>query len=129
MRRSSRPPARRPAVAPLSAIGLSAPVVLAVRATYRDTDATGALRPAPAPPLPASQCVDVLNVQRQRHFKPAFAAILSAEHLAIARRDVDLLSVAVMQTDRHQRAVRRHLVETMPSLADVLTAVERAVFR
>src|SRR5262249_45298536 len=87
------------------------------------------LRPPPPPPLPASQCVDVLNILRQRHFKPAFAAILSAEHLAIARRDVDLLGVAVMQTDRHQRAVRRHPVEALPSLADVLAAVERAVFR
>src|SRR5262249_37238181 len=47
----------------------------------------------------ASQCVDVLHALRQRHFKPAFAAILSAEHLAIARRDVDLLGVVVMQTD------------------------------
>src|SRR6266436_5206952 len=37
-----------------------------------------------SPPLPASQCVDVLNILRQRHFKPAFAAILCAEHLAIA---------------------------------------------
>src|SRR5262249_15391054 len=77
----------------------------------------------------ASQCVDVLHALRQRHFKPAFAAILSAEHLAIARRDIDLLGVAVMQTDRHQRAVRRHPVEALPSLADVLAAVERAVFR
>src|SRR5215468_11237713 len=77
----------------------------------------------------ASQCVDVLHALRQRHFKPAFAAILSAEHLAIARRDVDLLSVAVMQTDRHQRAVWRHPVEALPSLADALAAVERAVFR
>src|SRR5262249_35893965 len=64
----------------------------------------------------ASQCVDVLHALRQRHFKPAFAAILSAEHLAIARRDVDLLGVAVMQTDRHQRAVRRHPVKALPSL-------------
>ena len=87
------------------------------------------LRPAPAAPLAASQCVDVLHALRQRHFKPAFAAILGAEHLAIARRDVDLPGVAVMQTDRHQRAVRRHLVETLPSLADVLAALERAVFR
>src|SRR5262249_12801319 len=45
-------------------------------------------------PLAASQCVDVLHALRQRHFKPAFAAILSAEHLAIARRDVALLGVA-----------------------------------
>src|SRR5262249_3037385 len=73
--------------------------------------------------------VDVLHALRQRHFKPAFAAILSAEHLAIARRDVDLLGVAVMQTDRHQSAVRRHPVEALPSLTDVLAAVERAVFR
>src|SRR5215475_11075355 len=77
----------------------------------------------------ASQCVDVLHALRQRHFEPAFAAILSAEHLAIARRDVDLFGVAVMHTDRHQRAMRRHPVEALPSLADVLAAVERAVFR
>jgi hypothetical protein len=38
-------------------------------------------------------------------------------------------SAAVMQTDRHQRAVRRHPVEALPGLADVLAAVERAVFR
>src|SRR5262245_10903331 len=78
---------------------------------------------------PCGRCVDVLHALRQRHFKPAFAAILSAEHLAIARRDVDLLGVAVMQTDRHQRAVRRHPVEALPSLADVLAPVQRAVFR
>src|SRR5262249_59153721 len=95
----------------------------------------GPVRPANASgeaglaPLAASQCVDMLHALRQPHFKPAFAAILSAEHLAIARRDVDLLGVAVMQTDRHQRAVRRHPVEALPSLADVLAAVERAVFR
>jgi hypothetical protein len=34
-----------------------------------------------------------------------------------------------MQADRHQRAVRCHLVETLPGLANVLAAVERAVFR
>ena len=37
----------------------------------------------------------MLDALRQRNFKPAFAAILSAEHLAIACRDVDLLGVAV----------------------------------
>jgi hypothetical protein len=31
----------------------------------------------------------VLHALRQWHFKPAFAAILSAEHLAIAGRDLD----------------------------------------
>src|SRR5262249_48577467 len=77
----------------------------------------------------ASEGVDVLHALRQRHFKQAFAAILGAEHLAIAPRDEHLLGVAVMQTDRHQRAVRRHPVEALPSLADVLAAVERAVFR
>ena len=80
-------------------------------------------------PLAASQRVDVLHALRQRHFKPAFAAILSAEHLAITCRDIDLLGVAVMQTDRHQRTVRRHLVEALPGLADVLAPVQRAVFR
>src|SRR5262249_57291598 len=43
--------------------------------------------------------------------------------------DGGLLGVAVMQTDRHQRAVRRRLVEALPGLTDVLAAVERAVFR
>ena len=47
----------------------------------------------------------------------------------IARGDVDLLGVAVMQADRHHRAVRLHLVEALPGLADVLAAVERAVLR
>ena len=37
--------------------------------------------------------------------------------------------LAVMQANRHQRAVRGHLVEALPGLADVLTAVQRAVFR
>jgi hypothetical protein len=69
----------------------------------------------------------VLHALRQRHFKPAFATVLSAEYLAIACRDVDLLGVAVMQADRHQRAVRRRLVEGLPGLAHVLAAVERAV--
>ena len=79
--------------------------------------------------LAAGQRVDVLHALRQRHFKPAFAAIPGAEHLAIARGDVDLPGVAVMQADRHQRSVRRHLVEALPGLADVLAAVEGAVFR
>jgi hypothetical protein len=39
-------------------------------------------------PLAASERVDVLDALRQRHFKPALAAILSTEHLAIARRDI-----------------------------------------
>ena len=69
----------------------------------------------------------MLDALRQRHFKPTFAAILSTKHLAIARREVDLLGIAVMQADRHQRAVRRHFVETLPSLANVLTAVECTV--
>ena len=34
-----------------------------------------------------------------------------------------------MQADRHQRAVRLHLVEALPGLADVLAAIERAVLR
>ena len=79
--------------------------------------------------LSASQRVDMLHALRQRHFEPAFAAILSAKHLAIARGDVDLLGVAVMKADRHQRPVRRHLVEALPGLADVLATIERAVFR
>jgi hypothetical protein len=44
--------------------------------------------------LAASERINVLHALRQRHFKPAFAAILSAEHLAIACRDVDLLGVS-----------------------------------
>jgi hypothetical protein len=30
----------------------------------------------------------VLHALRQRHFTPIFAAVLSAKHLAIARRDI-----------------------------------------
>src|SRR5262249_25709948 len=75
---------------------------------------------------PPSRCAGLLAVAA---FQPTFAAILSAEHLAIARRDVDLLGVTVMQAYRHQRAVRRHFVETLPGLTDVLAAVECAVFR
>ena len=71
----------------------------------------------------------MLHALLQRHFKPALATILSAEHLAIACRDVDLLGVAVMQTDRHQRAVRRHLIKALPGFADILAAVKRTVFR
>jgi hypothetical protein len=67
-------------------------------------------------PLGASERVDVLHALRQRHFKPTVAAILRPEHLAIACRDIDLLGVAVMRADRHQRAVRRHLVEALPAL-------------
>jgi hypothetical protein len=54
---------------------------------------------------------------------------VSAEHLAIACRDVDLLGIAVMQADRHQSAVRCHFVKALPGLADILAAVQRAVFR
>src|SRR5215472_14316942 len=79
-------------------------------------------------PLTTGNRVDVLHALRQRHFKPTFAAILSAKHLAIAGRDIDLLGVLVMQADRHQRAMRRHFVETLPSLTDVLAAVECPVF-
>ncbi len=87
---------------------------------------------APAPPRPnspAGQRVDVLHALRQRRLAPGRAAVLGAEHFAIARGDIHLLRVAVMQTDRHQRAVRLHLVEALPGLADVLAAIERAVLR
>ena len=67
----------------------------------------------------------MLHALRQRHLEPAFAAIPSAEYLAIPRRDINLLGVAVMQADRHQRAVRRHFVDALPGLADVLSAVFR----
>jgi hypothetical protein len=40
-----------------------------------------------------------------------------------------LLGVPVVQADRHQSAVRCHFVEALPGLADILAAVERAVFR
>ena len=71
----------------------------------------------------------MLHALRQRHFKPGVAAILSTKDLAIARRDVNLLGVPVMQADRHQSAVWGHFVEALPGLADVLAAVERGVFR
>ena len=61
--------------------------------------------------LPTRQRVDVLHALRQRRLAPAGAAILRAEHLAVARGDVDLLGVGVMQADRHQRAVRLDLTD------------------
>src|SRR5580704_9380011 len=76
---------------------------------------------------PARQRVNVLHAGRQRRFAPALAAVRRAEHLAIARGDVDLLGVGVMQAHRHQGAVRLHFVEALPGAADVLAAVERAV--
>ena len=66
----------------------------------------------------------MLHALRQRHLNPAFAAIPSAEYLAISRSDINLLGVAGMQADRHQRAVRRHLVETLPRLAVFLYAFD-----
>src|SRR5580700_5152686 len=76
---------------------------------------------------PARQRVNVLHARRQRRFAPALAAVRRAEHLAIARGNIDLLGVGMMQADRHQRAVRLHFVETLPGAADILAAVERAV--
>src|SRR5436190_21876377 len=67
---------------------------------------------------PATERVDVLDVLRQRRPAPGLAAVLRAEHLAVARGDVDLLLVRRMQADRHQGAVRLHLVEALPRLAD-----------
>src|SRR5262245_24842191 len=64
--------------------------------------------------LSARQRVDVLDVLRQRRFAPSRAAVLGAEHLAVARRDVDLLVVGGMQADRQQRAMRLDLVEALP---------------
>src|SRR5580693_7494602 len=76
---------------------------------------------------PAGQRVDVPHAGRQRRFAPALAAVRRAEHFAIARGDIELLGVGVMQAHRHQGAVRLHLVEALPGAADVLAAVERAV--
>src|SRR5579862_7152776 len=76
---------------------------------------------------PAGQRIDVLHAGRQRCFAPAFAAVMGAEHFAIARGDINLLGVGMMQADRHQGAVRLHLVEALPGAADILAAVERAV--
>src|SRR3984957_10223810 len=84
-------------------------------------------RACPRGYLPARQRVNVLHARRQRCFAPALAAVRRAEHFAVARRDVDLLGVGVMQADRHQGAVWLHLVETLPGAADVLAAIERAV--
>ena len=43
---------------------------------------------------PARQRVDVLDALRQRRLAPGLAAVLRAEHLAVARGDIDLLGVA-----------------------------------
>src|SRR6202030_2614625 len=59
---------------------------------------------------PARQRVNVLNGGRQRRFTPALAAVRRAEDFAVAGGDVNLLGVGGMQADRHQGAVRLHLV-------------------
>src|SRR5436190_24227004 len=72
--------------------------------------------------------VDVLDRARQRHRCPGLAAILGAENLAlVARADVDLLGVGLMQAHRHDRTVHLHLVEALPGLACVLAAIEPAI--
>src|SRR5580698_9363791 len=54
---------------------------------------------------------------------------MRTEDFTVARGDIDLLRIGMMQADRHQRAVRLHLVEPLPGLANVAAAIERAVFR
>src|ERR1700728_2670783 len=70
----------------------------------------------------------MLHALRQRRLAPALAAILRAEYFAVASSNVNLLRIAVMQAHRHQRAMRLYFVETLPGLADIAAAVERAVF-
>src|SRR5471032_1748409 len=78
--------------------------------------------------LAARHRVDVLHFARQRHGLPALAAVLRAEHLAVvARADIDLFGVTLMEADRHDRAVHLDLVEALPALAAVLAPVDRAV--
>src|SRR5258708_3179017 len=72
--------------------------------------------------------VDVLDLAGQRQGLPGLAGILGAEHLAVvARADIDLTGVAVMQADRHDGAVHLDLVEALPALAAIGAAVEPAV--
>src|SRR4029453_16604936 len=77
--------------------------------------------------LSASDRINVLHLARQRHRLPSLAGILSAEHLAVvAGADIDLLGIARVQADRHDRAVHLDLVEALPALAAVGAAVEAA---
>src|SRR5579859_2289662 len=121
-----------PAIMPARALSSPARTVASTRtASMRDSvfrparcDFFGRYEPAVSP---ACQCVNVLYAGRQRRFAPRLAAVVRAEHFAVARRDIDLLGVTRVQRDRHQRAVRLHLVETLPSFADVAAAIKRAV--
>src|SRR5262249_25886391 len=80
------------------------------------------------PLFTARHLADVLAGPRPGQRLPGRAAVLCAEHLAlIARADIDLSGVARMQPDRHDRAVHLHLVESAPSLAGIVAAIEAAV--
>src|SRR5919106_330364 len=81
-----------------------------------------------AMPLSASYRIDMLHFARQRHRLPCLAGILRAEHLAVvAGADIDLGGIAVVQADRHDRAVHLDLVEALPALAAIGAAIEAAV--
>src|SRR5579863_8070727 len=78
--------------------------------------------------LRAGERVAVGDAVGQRVGLPALAAVLGAEHLAAARRAVDLLGVARMGGDRHHGARRiEALVEARPGLAEIARAVEPAM--
>src|SRR5262249_49486394 len=72
--------------------------------------------------------VNIRNRAWQRQRGPTLSAILCAEDLAlVARADVDLLGVGLVQSDRHDRAVHLHLVEALPGPARVLAAIDASV--
>src|SRR5260370_6369139 len=74
------------------------------------------------------QAVYAFDTVGQLVLLPALAAVLGAEHLALACGAVDPVRIGRALRDHHQRALHRHaVVEALPGLAQVTAAIERAL--
>src|SRR5262245_48319222 len=78
--------------------------------------------------LTAGQSVAVLPRRGQRTLGPGRAAVLRAEHLPLPSRTEHGLRIARARRHGHHRAAHgQPVIETPPSLSEVLTAVDGAV--
>src|SRR5690349_5060308 len=80
------------------------------------------------PVLAAGDGVAVAHALRQSALGPGLAAVARAEYLPDARDRVDLVWVFRVRHDSHHRRLGVDaMVEALPALANVVTAIHRAV--
>src|SRR5262245_55536484 len=80
------------------------------------------------PDLATGDEVDILHRPRQGQRGPSFTPILRAENLAlIASAYINLVGIGLMQSDRHNCAVRLDLVKALPGPTGIVAAIDATI--